>query len=184
MDIFVEHMVKRRPTGKDIALMILYAFLALVVFIFGVFFSGALLGPFSFVGAFLGVAALFGAYYLISNLSIEYEYIVTNGEIDVDKIMAKRRRKRLLTANARTFESFGLYRQQDHVGKDYTSRVYASESADENTSYYAVFTHVKLGKTLLVFTPDERVLDALKKYIPRQAGGNANYPVRESVKPQ
>lgn len=183
MDVFVEHMVKRRPTGKDIALMILYALLAAIIFIFGVFFSGALLGPFSFVGAFVGVAALFGAYYLISNMSIEYEYIVTNGEIDVDKIMAKRRRKRLLTANARTFESFGLFRQQDHTGKDYTSRVYASESMDESTSYYAVFTHAKLGKTLLVFTPDDRVLDALKKYIPWQAGGNANYPVRESVQP-
>ena len=177
MDIFVEHMVKKRPTGKDIALIILYALLAFIIFIFGVFFSAPLLGPFSFVGA------LFGAYYLISNMSIEYEYIVTNGEIDVDKIMAKRRRKRLLTANARTFESFGLYRQQDHMGKEYTSRVYASESMDENTSYYAVFTHVQLGKTLLVFTPDDRVLDALKKYIPRQAGGNANYPVKEAVHP-
>ena len=183
MDIFVEHMVKKRPTGKDIALIILYALLAFIIFIFGVFFSAPLLGPFSFVGAFVGVAALFGAYYLISNMSIEYEYIVTNGEIDVDKIMAKRRRKRLLTANAQTFESFGLYRQQDHMGKEYTSRVYASESMDENTSYYAVFTHVKLGKTLLVFTPDDRVLDALKKYIPRQAGGNANYPVKEAVHP-
>ena len=97
-------------------------------------------------------------------MNIEYEYIVTNGEIDVDKIMAKRRRKRLLTANARTFESFGLFRQQDHAGKDYTSRVYASESMDESTSYYAVFTHAKLGKTLLVFTPDDRVLDALDVY--------------------
>lgn len=181
MDVFVEHMVKRRPTGKDIALMILYVVLAAIIFVFGVFFSGALLGPFSFVGAFVGVAALFGAYYLISNMSIEYEYIVTNGEIDVDKIMAKRRRKRLLTANARTFESFGPYRAEDHAEKEYSSRVYACESMEANTSYYAVFTHAKLGKTLLVFTPDDRVLDALKKYIPRQAGGNANYPARESA---
>ena len=110
MDVFVEHMVKRRPTGKDIFLMSLYALLAVIVFVFGVFFTGPLLGPFSFVGAFIGVAALFGAYYLISNMNIEYEYIVTNGEIDVDKIMAKRRRKRLLTANARTFESEKIIR--------------------------------------------------------------------------
>lgn len=180
MDVFVEHMVKRRPTGKDIALMVLYAALAIIIFVFGLFFTPALLGPFAFIGAFIGVAALFGAYYLISNMNIEYEYIVTNGEIDVDKIMAKRRRKRLVTANARTFESFGPYRQQDHAGKEYTSRVYASESMDENTTYYAVFTHAKLGKTLLIFTPDDRVLDALKKYISRQAGGNANYPARQS----
>ena len=179
MDVFIEHMVKRRPTVKDLALMVLYMILAVIIFVFGVFFSGALLGPFSFVGALAGVAAVFGAYYLISNMNIEYEYIVTNGEVDVDKIMAKRRRKRLLTANARTFESFGLYREQDHAEKDYTSRVYASESMDENSSYFAVFTHAKLGKTLLVFTPDERVLDALKKYIPRQAGGNANYSAKE-----
>lgn len=183
MDIFVEHMVKRRPSGKDIGLMLFYAILAGVIFIAGVFLSPAVLGPFSFAGVVVGVAAVFGAYYLISNMNIEYEYIITNGEIDVDKIMAKRRRKRLLTANARTFEAFGPYRAQEHAGSEYTSRVYAAESTDENNAYYAVFTHVKLGKTLLVFTPDDRVLEALKKYIPRPAGGNANGPCKESAQP-
>lgn len=41
--------------------------------------------------------SLYGGYILITNMSVEYEYIVTNGEMDIDKIIAKRRRKRLIT---------------------------------------------------------------------------------------
>ena len=95
--------------------------------------------------------------------------------MDVDKIIARRRRKRMLTVNARKFEAFGNYRAQDHAGKDYASRVYACTSPDDPGNYYAVLTHATLGKTLLVFTPNDRVLEGLRSYIPRQAGGSAVY---------
>lgn len=55
-------------------------------------------------------------------MSVEYEYIVTNGEMDIDKIIAKRRRKRLITVNARTFERFGPFKESDHAGETYSNR--------------------------------------------------------------
>ncbi|MEG2596849.1 MAG: DUF6106 family protein [Oscillospiraceae bacterium] len=180
MDVFVEYMVKRRATLKDTVLMILYALIALAIFIIG-FFFGTALGPYAFVGTVIGVAAIFGAYFLISSMNVEYEYIVTNGEIDVDKIMARRKRKRLVTANARTFEEFGPYHHVDHQGKEYSNRVYACTSVTDEGSYYAVFNHTKLGKTLLVFSPNDRVLESLKTFIPRQVAGNVDYGNRSSA---
>lgn len=72
--------------------------------------------------------AIYGAYWLISGMSIEYEYILTNGEIDVDKIIAQRKRKRLVTVSAKTFEAFGPYKPEEHVNRNYDSRILACES--------------------------------------------------------
>jgi len=167
-DVFVEYMVKKRMSGKDIALSIFLVIVAISLFVFCVFFMPAILGELAFLGAIVGVAVLYLAYFVITNMNVEYEYIVTNGEIDIDKIIARRKRQRLVTANARIFEAFGDYNPLDHTDKNYTSRIFACES-EYTPAKYAVFTHVSLGKTLLVFTPDDRTVDALKKFIPLKA---------------
>ena len=174
-------MVKKQNTAKDILLKILCALgaaaiLALSVILFPLATQLGQIGQMiTMVLPLIAVGGVFGAWYLITSMNVEYEYILTNGEMDVDKIIARRRRKRMLTVNARKFESFGAYRAQDHVGKDYASRVYACTTANDPGNYYAVLTHATLGKTLLVFTPNDRVLEGLRSYIPRQAGGSAVY---------
>ena len=168
MDVCVEYMVKRRMSGKDIFLAVLLAVAAVCMSVFCIVFMPALLGDLAFLGAIVGVAVIYVAYYLITNMNVEYEYIVVNGEIDIDKIIAKRKRQRLVTANARVFEAFGDYNPLDHIDREYTSRIFACES-EYTPSKYAVFTHSKLGKTLLVFTPDDRTVDALKKFISPKA---------------
>ena len=181
MDVFTEYMVKKQNTAKDIVLKLLCVLGAVVLLAVALFAIplAAQLGQIgqliTMIAPLIGVGGVFGAWYLITSMNVEYEYILTNGEMDVDKIIARRRRKRMLTVNARKFEAFGNYRAQDHAGKDYASRVYACTSPDDPGNYYAVLTHATLGKTLLVFTPNDRVLEGLRSYIPRQAGGSAVY---------
>ena len=105
MDVFIEYMVKKKTTGVETLLKIVYVLLAAVILV-GSFFLSPLLGAFSMIATLIGFGAVFGAYYLITSMSVEYEYILTNGEMDVDKIIARRRPKRTLTANARKFEAF------------------------------------------------------------------------------
>lgn len=174
MDIFVEYMVKKQSSGMEMLLKILYALGAAFILVASFLFGG-LLGPFSMIATLVGFGSVYGAYLLITNMNVEYEYIVTNGEMDIDKIIARRKRKRLLTANARSFESAGPYNHQAHLNAQYENRVYACENVVAPNNYYAVFNHSKLGKTLLVYTPDDRILNAMKTFIPKQAGGNANY---------
>ena len=99
---------------------------------------------------------------------------------DVDKIIARRRRKRLLTANARRFEEFGAYNHETMSSRNFANRVYACTAPADPGNYYAVFNHQTLGQTLLVFTPNDRVLESLRSFIPRQAGGKAVYGNRPS----
>lgn len=174
MDVFLEYMVKKQTTGTEVLLKIVYALLAALLLV-GSFFLSPFLGMFSMIATLIGFGSVFGAYYLITSMNVEYEYIITNGEMDVDKIIARRRRKRMLTANARKFEEFGAYRHDAMSQRSFANRVYACTSLQDPGNYYAVFNHPSMGETLLVFTPNDRVLDGLRSFIPRKAGGNAIY---------
>ena len=181
MDVFIEYMVKKQNTAKDIVLKLLCVLGAVVLLAVALFAIplAAQLGQIgqliTMIAPLIGVGGVFGAWYLITSMNVEYEYILTNGEMDVDKIVARRRRKRMITVNARKFEAFGPYKPQEHTGKDYAGRVYACVSSEDPGNYYAVFNHATLGKTLLVFTPNDRVLDGLRGFIPRQVGGTTVY---------
>ena len=106
MDIFVEQIVKKTASGRDMVLRVLIIIgmcvltLASVLLLFTIAYAFAVL-------IFFGT--MWGGYRLFSGLDCEYEYIVTNGEIDIDKIIAKRKRIRLITAKASAFEAFGKY---------------------------------------------------------------------------
>lgn len=174
MDSYCEYIVKKKNGGKELAIQALIVVAALAVFaLFMVL--GAVIPNFSMITTLLAFGALYGGYRLITNMNVEYEYIVTNGEMDIDKIIAKRSRKRLLTVNARTFEQFGPFKEADHASENYANRVYACSTPNDPGCYYAVLNHQTMGHILLVFTPNDNVLNNLKTYIPKQAGGNALY---------
>ncbi|MDE7288756.1 MAG: hypothetical protein K2N71_04530, partial [Oscillospiraceae bacterium] len=81
MDIFVEQIVKK-PADKKVwtiriliglAMGVLLALSLFVLFIIPI------------VGLAMAFGIFWGGFRLITNSDCEYEYIVTNGEIDVDK---------------------------------------------------------------------------------------------------
>lgn len=162
MDTFIEQIVTKLPNTKDTILKLLIGFLAILVGAGAFILSGAF-GMVA-VGVLLAGGAIYGGFYLISGFDVEYEYIVTNGEIDIDKIIARRRRKRLLTAKISAFEKFGPIKSADILSKR-TLVLAGSGSAEDD--YYADFSHPKLGAVRLVFSPNEKVLESLKPYISR-----------------
>ncbi|UKI37385.1 MAG: DUF6106 family protein [Clostridiales bacterium] len=42
----------------------------------------------------IDAGVVYGAYILITHFNVEYEYILTNGDIDIDKIIAKKKEKK------------------------------------------------------------------------------------------
>lgn len=178
MDVFIEHLVKKRPTGKDIflkALIILGVLVvALLAFTVGLFYIGAL-------SVFLVAGAIYGAWWLLTGMNIEYEYCVTNGDMDVDKIVAQRKRKRLLSLDCRTVEEIGIYIPAAHEHRNYDTRIYACESEKDEGSYYLVFRHNTLHNTLLVFNPSQRVLNGMMPYLPKPLAYQLNKSLQEAA---
>ena len=88
-DIFVEEMVVRRKTVWNLLLtaaMILGG-LAVIILVW-------LVVP--FISTVLILIIGFAVYLGVRFQYVEYEYSFTNGDLDVDKIMAKRKRERKL----------------------------------------------------------------------------------------
>ena len=175
MDIFVEQIVKKAPNSKDTAKKVLLVAAMCLL-------TAALAFVMMFMPAFAGVALLllcgvmYGGYYLITGLDVEYEYIVTNGEIDIDKIIAKRKRSRLITCKVSSFEAFGKYESAPDIDSSVTivSAVGTSLSGAESEMWYADFTHASAGKVRLIISAEDKVIEAIRPFLPRQLKVNLN----------
>lgn len=109
-------------------------------------------------------AIAYGGYFLVTGMNVEYEYSVTNGELDVDKIIAKRKRKHMLTVRISDFETFGL---ESEAKFDNNLTTFLVGDGDEAHYYAADFQHESLGRVRLVFSPNERILEAIRPSLKR-----------------
>lgn len=158
MDSFKELLVTRKPNNtvflKRTVIFIAALLIAVVLFI--------ILNVMSLVL----IALLFwGAYLLIKNFDVEYEYICTNGDLDIDKITAKSRRKRLISIDLKNVLYFGLLNDKN-LNKDY-SIIDATSGESENESYFIQCKDTKYGMCNVLITPDEDMLEVIKTYLPR-----------------
>ena len=175
MDVFFEQIVVRRLHGSEKVLKVLtfiFGVLAVLLLIFLSFLQA--LGAFSFIllPCAFGVGVLL--FFQLRNTYIEYEYSITNGSFDIDRIRGKRKRERMVTVECEDFEEFGEYDKaaaERLKNRQFGGEVFASNRGDEGL-YYAVSRHKKLGSVLIVIEPDNRVKTALAKFIPRRIQGN------------
>lgn len=164
MDVFIEKIVKKKSDGKDLAIRFLISCGAFVVTILAFVFLSSF-------GLFIMCGAIYGAWYLIKMQQIEYEYSLTNGEIDVDIIRGMSKRKRLFSINCKEFEMLAPYNdnhKREYETPSITKKIYACSSLTENDLYFAIFINQEHQKVLFVFEPDERMLSSFKTYIPRK----------------
>jgi hypothetical protein len=108
-DIFVEKMVAKKPAAADRAKLagVYLAAAAVAAAVFYIEFFVTMGLEVILLPVLAG--AVFGCCSLARLLSLEYEAIYTNGDLDVDAIRGKARRKRLFSCDIREAEDFGKY---------------------------------------------------------------------------
>lgn len=165
-DIFVEHMVKKRLGAKDIGICLAASLGGALLILIGIYFT-----PIMPMIPFLVLCGvIYGVYKVVSMRSVEYEYSITNGDVAVDKIMSRKTRKRLTSFDAKNIEEMGKYTEnaQKLKTKRVDKTIFASESDDGANAWYVIAKSRKTGLTLLVFSPDERCIDAIKPFMDRR----------------
>ena len=131
-------------------------------------FLSMFLGQFSIIAIALAVGIGYGGWFLVTSFSLEYEYSLTNGEIDIDKIIAQRKRKRMITVVCREVEAMGKYKKAEHVNRTYKTRIVACEDEnDSENTWYLVYNSVNFGKTLVVFNPPQKMISGMMPYLPK-----------------
>jgi hypothetical protein len=161
-DVFIEQLVarKRSPLSRLIGTAYIFVLVLITALTF-------MLGFFALVPAVLAVG-IWLVVRLIKSFDKEFEYIVTNGEMDVDRIVGKSKRKRLLTINSRSFEIIAPDEEvyfSPYKNTQFKERIDASSGA--GSRYFAIGSSKQGGKLLLYFEPNERMLEAFKMYNPR-----------------
>lgn len=159
-DTYVEQLVTVKRTLKDIALYSAICITAGLITIMLLYFSFQI--P---LLVFLAALTIYGTYKLIGKFGTEYEYIYTNGDLDIDKISGKQSRKRIISAECTAIEKAGIFTTDIASGK-YDLKVLCCDST-ESYKHYMIFRHKKAGRVLLIFTPNEELRTAIKHSMPR-----------------
>ena len=161
-DVFKEQIVKRQPNSKD---TLKRTGLLIAVVIVG-FLAFGIIPAFA---PFLVLAAGFGAWILMGFLKVEYEYAFTDGELDIDAIYNRSRRKRLFSARVNDFELMAHVEDKVQMGafqgavevKDYSSGV-----VNENT--YAFLLNYRGKRTKFIIEPNAVMLKAMATVLTRR----------------
>lgn len=165
MDTYLEFIIRKKYTfGKIVLLIFLYT-LASVLSV-GVFLVAITSPVVMQLSGFLIALLFFGVWFAHKKLSVEYEYILTNDELDVDRIVAKRSRKRLVTVSVKNFDEFGQVEDNSIFKRKREFKVVldASIGKDSINRCYATFYNKHGDRMLLIFNPTSKMTDAFKIY--------------------
>ncbi len=162
-DIFNEYLVRRKNGPKQLLYKALLGLAAIAIMAVAIFF----LGMFAIIVIF-GVAV--GIYFAYKEFEVEYEYVLTNDELDIDKITSRERRKNVLNLNVKTVEILAPA-NGEHAAKmkqktirrtfDYTSGI------NDDRRWFLIYDDPKAGKTLLLFDPPRKMRDGIRSFVPR-----------------
>lgn len=181
-DIYLEYMVKRKKTGKQTALIativVLAAILSCVCFVLmfaiGVTMqkAGTALGQMvSFIGLLLVAAIWYGVYMLIGMQNVEYEYILTNSEMDIDKIMSKKGRKHMVTFDFKDVSVCANINDSEH-NHDYKNiktykTIDVTGDKERGNIYFADVSIDGGEKVRVLFQPTSKMINSARKFNPR-----------------
>lgn len=168
MDVFVEQLVRRKKSGKD------YAMVAGVI-VLGIFLlTAALMVPFLVpFQPFLIAGVCFGVYYVNSMRNLEFEYSTTNGDFTIDQITNRRSRKRICSFDLKMVEEMGRYNADALRGKSFGRQLKVGTDDAGTDAWYLIVRLKDSGSTLILLNPDERMLGAMKSFLPRQVSVHA-----------
>ena len=175
MDSFFEQIVKKRKGAKEWAIIAAVILAALALLFLALMYLGSLI-----IIATVGIA--YGAWWLATTQNVEFEYCVTNGDIDVDMIVARRKRKRLVSVAGRKIRALAPYDPQKPLGK-FQRTVMVAPSLSEEGLWYFTYHSKKNGDTLVIFQPDDRVLGAFYEGLPKLTQMDTARAAREAGLP-
>lgn len=166
-DIFNEIMVRKRITPMR------WAFDILLVF------TGVNLGILSMI--YLGILAavavpllIFIVPWLVKTRYVEFEYVLTNDQLDIDRIVGKSRRKQLYSIDVRGIEILApmIVDYKDDFNKgEFKKSVDCSTDREMPGRWFLIFNDDREGRTRLVFEPNAKMVRNIAALAPRKVKG-------------
>ena len=160
--VFKEQIVKRKPTTMDALKRVglIVAVLVITVLAFAVIPA---------IAPFIMIAAGIGAWFCMGYLRKEYEYAFTDGELDIDVIYNRSRRKRVFTAKVNDFEIMAHVEDKMRTSEFQSAvEVYDYSSGEVNNDTYAFLLNYKGKRTKFIIEPNAVMLKAMATVLTRR----------------
>ncbi len=162
MEVFYEYMVEKKKTNREAMIRMGSIAVAILLTLMTILFLfGRIMGfeVFIIFAVWYGVAAVF------KRTDVEFEYILTNSAMDVDKIMSKKARKRLVTVD---FKAIEVCQPADKIeAPSGVTIMDCTGDIDAGSVYYVDFLK-NSQRTRLFFQPNAKILQSIKQVNPRQ----------------
>ncbi len=160
--LYAEARAKKKVTMKDNLIKFLLIGGMIACFVLGFL-------TFKMLLVFLGIVLLALGYYFLPKLSVEYEYVFCDGQLDFDKISGGARRKTMMRVDfekmvvvaPKNSHALDGYRHNGVMVKDFSS-------LDENARVYGMVVTGGEQNTMIYFEPSEKMLAAMKQKAPRK----------------
>ena len=169
MEGFNEQVVKRVNKAKQLIIKIISVIVLIMIPFIGA--GIAILTHIQYIfmiSIFLLIGGIYGVWYVFSQQKVEYEYSVAGNDLDVSKIISLRKRK--LVCRVPINEITELTKDEKVIDKMRFTKTFVAtrdiDSKDEN--YFAAFNSPAFGKCLLIFTPNEQILEGMKSHLDKK----------------
>lgn len=106
-------------------------------------------------------------WYLWQFVSIEFEYSIVMGELEMDVIYGQRRRRHIAAAKIKDMTLIAPYGEEydrEINADDVKKRIFAASSLESPDTYFCVYNDEKNGKTVLIFEATKKTLNVMKFY--------------------
>lgn len=165
MEGFNEQVVKRVNKPKNLIIKILSVLILIMIPIVFSVLAFVITAYMFYIGLFLFMGGIYVVWYIFTSQRVEFEYSVMGDELEIAKVISLRKRKRVCKVPIREIEK--LEKGEKSVdGKKFSKSFIAARDIDaDDENYYAVFNSAAYGKCLLIFSPNEQILEGMKRYL-------------------
>lgn len=160
MDLFIEEIVKHKRTNKEMLMVAGIVTAAIILLMLS-----TLLTNIRFVASFwffIAIAIVYAAFVLIRNTNVEYEYILTNSDLDIDKIIARRSRKRVAEISLNHIEIMAPLWENEN---DQNIKVIDC-TGNRQTTVYKIDMFKDSEKIRVLFQPTDKIIESAKRFNP------------------
>lgn len=159
-ETYVECMVARKKSiAATILKVVLYIIAGLAI----------LIGLNNLLFFAIGLAVGAVAYFALPYTDLEYEYLYLDREITIDKIIAKQRRKRVVTLDLNKMEFMAPYISHEFDSyKNRQLKVLNFSSRMPDSKPYGIAYHAPEGDQIILFEPNEELIKAVRMIFPRK----------------
>ena len=169
MDNLVEQVVKKEKNFRYYINIILIILGAVLVPVTGCAIALIFTIPYMVhVSLFAALFCIYFAWYFISSLKVEYEYASFSGVFKVDKVIANRKRKKVVKVHLKDVDELFAYDDKVMAERSFKKVYGVSDDNYSKENYVMVFSLSKNNKRAIIFKPNEEMLKSFRVYLPRE----------------